>query len=141
LQGVHFRWYMDHKGLIHLLEQKNLSGRQVRWLEKIAEFDFEVIYMPGVKNILSDTLSRLYAYDECGTVCARSEYTYYDVINNDVLEGHVISMPLLVGMEGKFAAHAAVLQSLKGRRGVTSRAAATNNSAPDLRASLEVTLD
>ena len=28
LQGVRFNWYMDHKGLIHLLEQKNLSGRQ-----------------------------------------------------------------------------------------------------------------
>ena len=30
LQGVRFRWLMDHKGQIHLLNQKNLSGRQAR---------------------------------------------------------------------------------------------------------------
>jgi len=99
LQGVKFRWYTDHKGLIHLLKQKNLSGRQARWMEKISEFDFEVIYIPGSENILSDALSRLYSYDGPGTVCARSEYTYHDIIDNDSLEVHSVSMPLLVGPE------------------------------------------
>ena len=28
LQGTSFIWYMDHKGLVHLLNQKNLSGHQ-----------------------------------------------------------------------------------------------------------------
>jgi hypothetical protein len=28
LQGTHFKWVTDHKGLIHLLNQRNLSGRQ-----------------------------------------------------------------------------------------------------------------
>jgi len=28
LQGARFKWITDHKGLIHLLNQKNLSGRQ-----------------------------------------------------------------------------------------------------------------
>ena len=28
LQGVNFEWLMDHKGLTHLLNQKNLSGCQ-----------------------------------------------------------------------------------------------------------------
>ena len=28
LQGVNFKWITDHKGLIHLLSQKDLSGRQ-----------------------------------------------------------------------------------------------------------------
>jgi hypothetical protein len=40
LQGAKFRWYTDHKALIHLLKQKNLTGRQARWMEKISEFDF-----------------------------------------------------------------------------------------------------
>jgi hypothetical protein len=31
LQGCKFPWVTDHKGLIHLLNQKNLSGRQARW--------------------------------------------------------------------------------------------------------------
>ena len=73
LQGVKFIWYTDHKGLIHLMKQKNLSGRQARWLEKISEFDFEVVYVPGAENILSDALSQLYAFDEAGTVRARGE--------------------------------------------------------------------
>jgi hypothetical protein len=32
LQGTHFQWYTDHKGLIHLLKQKKLSGCQARWM-------------------------------------------------------------------------------------------------------------
>jgi RNase H-like domain found in reverse transcriptase len=44
LQGVKFKWITDHKGLTHLLNQKNLSGRQARWLEKISSFEFEVCY-------------------------------------------------------------------------------------------------
>ena len=38
LQGTRFKWLTDHKGLTYLLNQKNLSGRQARWLEKISTF-------------------------------------------------------------------------------------------------------
>jgi len=68
-------------------------------MEKISEFDFEVIYVPGSENILSDALSRLYSYDGPDTVCAHSEYTYHNIIDNDGLEVHSVSMPLLVGLE------------------------------------------
>jgi RNase H-like domain found in reverse transcriptase len=57
LLGVHFKWLTDHKGLIHLLNQKNLSGRQAWWLEKIAIFDYKIEYVMGSKNILADALS------------------------------------------------------------------------------------
>lgn len=60
LQGVKFKWVTDYKGLIHLLNQKNLSGRQARWLEKISSFDFEVVYVPGSENVVADALSRIY---------------------------------------------------------------------------------
>ena len=100
LQGARFTWFTDHKGLVHLLNQRNLSGRQARWMEKLSEFDFEVVYVPGTENILSDALSRLYSNDEPGTVRARGEYTYHDIINNDSLGAHLISMPVLVGLEG-----------------------------------------
>ena len=99
LQGTHFKWITDHRGLIHLVHQKDLSGRQARWIEKISEFDFEVIYVPGVENVLADALSRMYSNDAPGTVRARSEYTYHDVVSNDVLLGHGISMPVLAGIE------------------------------------------
>ena len=35
LQGACFKWLMDHKGLIHLLNQKNLSGWQARLLGQL----------------------------------------------------------------------------------------------------------
>ncbi len=57
LLRCYFIWVTDHKGLVHLLYQKNLSGRQAHWLEKILEFDFEVEYIPGSENVLTDALS------------------------------------------------------------------------------------
>ena len=84
LQGVKFKWVTDHKGLTHLLNQKNLSGRQARWLEKITIFPFEVLYVPGADNILADALSRIYSNDAVSDVWVRSEYTYHDVVDDDV---------------------------------------------------------
>ena len=68
LQGATIKWLTDHKGLIYLLNQRNLSGRQARWLEKISTFTFEVVYIAGSENIVADVLSRIYANDSPGTV-------------------------------------------------------------------------
>lgn len=110
LQGVKFRWLTDHKGLTHLLNQKNLSGRQARWIEKISSFDFEVVYVPGSENVLADALSRIYSSDAPGTVRARSEYTFHDVINDDVDVAPVL--PILSGIE----ATAATQRKLRPRK-------------------------
>lgn len=58
---------MVHKGLIHLLNQKSLSGRQARWLEKMSTYDFEVVYIAESENVLADALSRMYANNFQGT--------------------------------------------------------------------------
>jgi hypothetical protein len=99
LQGARFVWLTDHKGLVHLLNQRNLSGRQARWIEKIGKFDFEVRYLPGVENLLPDALSRMYAFDAPGTVRMPSEYTEHDTGNLFAKVAHLTSMPLLVGDE------------------------------------------
>jgi hypothetical protein len=99
LQGCRFTWITDHKGLIHLVNQKNLSGRQACWIEKISSFDFEIEYVPGAENVFADALSRIYSNEAPGTVRARSEYTYHDVIDMDVLELSAISMPVFAGGE------------------------------------------
>ncbi|THG93004.1 hypothetical protein EW026_g8102 [Hermanssonia centrifuga] len=106
LLGCYFTWATDHKGLTHLLRQKNLSARQARWIEKISEFHFAVEYIPGLDNILPDALSRIYANDAPGTVRAASEYTIYDD-DEDLpqrLAAFSISIPVLVDVEGA-AAH------------------------------------
>jgi hypothetical protein len=41
-------------------------------------FDFEVHYVPGTENILSDALLRIYSNEAPGTVRTPSEYTEYD---------------------------------------------------------------
>lgn len=102
LQGVKFKWITDHKGLTHLLNQKNLSGRQARWLEKISSFDFEVVYVPGSDNVVADALSRMYSNEQPGTVRARSEYTYHDVVDDDG-EVSLEVMPILAGIEAAAA--------------------------------------
>ena len=102
LQGARFKWVTDHKGLTHLLNQKNLSGQQARWLEKISSFDFEVVYVPGEENSVADTLSRMYSNDAPGTVHSRTEYTYHDVVDDD-LEVNQQDIPILAGLEAKVA--------------------------------------
>ena len=47
-------------------------------MEKVSEFNFEVIYVPGEQNTLADALSRIYSDDGPGTVRAPSEYTLSD---------------------------------------------------------------
>jgi hypothetical protein len=103
LQGVKFRWLTDHKGLIYLLNQKNLSGRQARWLEKISCFTFEVVYIAGSENVVADALSRIYSNDSVGTERAKSEYTYHDVADDDTMSSDRYTsreiLPVLAGVE------------------------------------------
>ena len=80
----------DHKGLTHLLNQKNLSGRQAHWLEKISLFDFKVVYTSGSENILANALSQIYSNDLPGMVRVASEYTYLEVVDDDMsVEGQL----------------------------------------------------
>jgi len=50
----------DHESLTKLMTQKNLNGRQQRWLTHISHFDFKIEYQPGAKNFLADYLSRIH---------------------------------------------------------------------------------
>ena len=109
LQGVQFKWLTDHRGLIYLLNQKNLSGRLARWLEKISSFTFEVVYIAGSENVVVDALSRIYSNDSAGTVRARSEYTYHDIVDDDTTSisgggfGSKDNVPMLAGIEAQIA--------------------------------------
>jgi transposase InsO family protein len=103
LQGVHFKWITDHKGLIYLLNQKSVSGRQARWLEKISSFIFEVVYIAGNENVLADALSRMYSNDDSGTERARSEFTTFDIVDED--SGDSSGMVVLAGINAIVATH------------------------------------
>ena len=52
------RAWTDHRALEYFMTTKQLNQRQARWAEVLAEFYFSIVYRPGAKNVLADTLSR-----------------------------------------------------------------------------------
>ena len=59
LAGQKFTVVTDHYSLQYLRTQPQLSKRQARWLDFIAEFNFEVVHKPGKSNVVADALSRV----------------------------------------------------------------------------------
>jgi hypothetical protein len=56
--AVPVRVRTDHKSLIHFQTQPMLSGRQTRWLETLADYDYIIEYVKGDDNGVADALSR-----------------------------------------------------------------------------------
>ena len=58
LMGMRFEVLTDHAPLKHWKTQRTLSRRQLRWLDFLADFDFDITHIPGVTNTAADALSR-----------------------------------------------------------------------------------
>jgi RNase H-like domain found in reverse transcriptase len=74
LQGTKFCIYMDHKGLEWITGQKKLFPLQVRWLEVLRDFNFEIVHVPGEVNKFANMLSHMYSDEPKGIIQAESEY-------------------------------------------------------------------
>ena len=53
----------DHKPLIYIFSPNNsvrtdISSRLMRFALKMMHFDYEIKYVPGIKNVVADELSR-----------------------------------------------------------------------------------
>ena len=59
LLGTHFTVYTDHRTLECFQGQRDLSRRQARWQEFLAEYDFAIMYVKGGENTVADALSRM----------------------------------------------------------------------------------
>ena len=53
-----FKVITDHKNLTGFLTTKELNRRQVRWVEELAKYYFEIEHTKGTENIRADALSR-----------------------------------------------------------------------------------
>src|SRR5258705_8990472 len=51
--------YTDHRTLENFDHQKDLSWRQARWQEFLAQYDHHIVHIPGEQNTVTDALSRL----------------------------------------------------------------------------------
>ena len=58
LHGRQFTVHTDHHPLRYLETQEFLSPRQVRWLERLAQFNFDIVPVRGKSNKVADGLSR-----------------------------------------------------------------------------------
>ncbi|GJR71974.1 putative reverse transcriptase domain-containing protein [Tanacetum coccineum] len=58
LYGTKCVVFTDYKSLQHILDQKELNMRQIRWLELLSDYDCEIRYHPGKENVVADALSR-----------------------------------------------------------------------------------
>ncbi|GJU75104.1 putative reverse transcriptase domain-containing protein [Tanacetum coccineum] len=50
--------FTDHNSLQHILYQKELNMRQLRWLELLSDYDCDILYHSGKANVVADALSR-----------------------------------------------------------------------------------
>ena len=60
LLGRHFKVYTDHRSLVYLKTQPNLNQRQLRWMERVVDYDCEILYKPGKENVVADAFSRIH---------------------------------------------------------------------------------
>ena len=58
LLGHQFMLRTDHAALTYLLRTPNPVGQSARYLDKLAEFQFEVVHRPGLQHANADALSR-----------------------------------------------------------------------------------
>ena len=68
-----------------------------------------MVYIAGSENVVADALSQIYSNDSAGTVRARSEYTYHDIVDDDTTSvsgggfGSKDNVPMLAGIEARIA--------------------------------------
>ena len=56
--GKKFELRTDHNGLKYLFDQPTLNARQIRWLEFLCEYDFDIRHIKGKDNKVVDALNR-----------------------------------------------------------------------------------
>ncbi len=57
LTDISIKMFIDHQALISLMKDKELSRRQMRWVQKLADFNFKIMYRSDKQNIKIDALT------------------------------------------------------------------------------------
>jgi transposase InsO family protein len=97
--GTHFTVYTDHNALKYIFTQKHSNQMINNWLEQLLDYDFNVVHLPGVQNILPDKLSRIYDADSLPRQANASTLKAVNLVDNGLpIEsfdpGHLHEVPL-----------------------------------------------
>ncbi len=57
LIDISIKMFIDHQALISLMKDKKLSRRQMRWVQKLADFNFKIMYWSDKQNIKINALT------------------------------------------------------------------------------------
>ncbi|CEI92232.1 hypothetical protein RMCBS344292_06499 [Rhizopus microsporus] len=60
LYGNHFTLYSDHRALTYPFTSDELNPMMVGWMDTLLSYDFDIVHIPGVQNVLPDALSCLF---------------------------------------------------------------------------------
>lgn len=80
LHGAKTVVYTDHASIRHILQQRELTSRQIDCVAALQQFDFEIKYWPGAKNKLADALSRRPDYEP---LCLVLETDVHEMVETD----------------------------------------------------------
>lgn len=61
--GSTFTLYTDHKALTYIHTQRVANLMMISWMDTILQYDFKIVHLPGISNVLPDALSRLFEND------------------------------------------------------------------------------
>jgi transposase InsO family protein len=73
IRDIKFTVRTDHKNLTYLNNESNPKVK--RWKIAIQEYDFDIEYIPGDKNVVADGFSRLLPITDEEVVCMMHEFT------------------------------------------------------------------
>src|SRR5271154_1033500 len=82
--------FTDHKNLEYFMTTKELTRRQARWAEKLAEFNFKILYQSGAKNHKADALTRMPGYRPDNDEDDRMKHQHQTLITPDRLLAQAI---------------------------------------------------
>ena len=68
LFGRKFTIVTDHKPLTWVFSVKDPSSRLLRWRLKLEEYDYHIVYKPGIRNTNADALSRINTAETCSVL-------------------------------------------------------------------------
>ncbi len=57
LINISIKMFIDHQALISLMKDKELSRHQMRWVQKLADFNFKIMYQSDKQNIKINALT------------------------------------------------------------------------------------